>query len=374
MKPTTLPPPRNDWFSLLTGFAETNCEVVRSGIEIIPGPDGHSSMMKSLANQTEYNVGEFTTPSLQELRNKCRDIPMNGKIKLTVELGDVAAKHARRENRLATFQVASQFNCLEFVSQDVLPEEGVTGYAHDRTQGPACAISCGPATIFRNYFVPLDLNGNIVVECGGSVSQKGQSVQLQINNIKDFARIVGSEIENRYFQVVGGYVLTDTRKLQDFNMAMKNDDARNAHAAESLRIGVHTDVQVTSQDWGRTQVIEKDQLVTQVFGSACPISYNSGTSVKDWELLARTVLRSSYEATLRVALLNANRHGFREASNRVFLTCLGGGVFGNPTAWIADAIEGALEKLENYELDVRIVCYSGVEPEINELVRNRSRV
>ena len=44
-------------------------------------------------------------------------------------IGDVASKHALPENALATFQVASQFNCLEFVGPSVVPEDGITGYA-----------------------------------------------------------------------------------------------------------------------------------------------------------------------------------------------------------------------------------------------------
>ena len=35
------------------------------------------------------------------------------------------------------------------------PEHGVTRYQHDRTQGPACAIAAGAATIYRNYFAPV---------------------------------------------------------------------------------------------------------------------------------------------------------------------------------------------------------------------------
>ena len=54
----------------------------------------------------------------------------------------------------ALFQVASQFNLLEMTSPDVTPEDGVTRYAYDRTQGPACAIAAGAATLYRNYFVP----------------------------------------------------------------------------------------------------------------------------------------------------------------------------------------------------------------------------
>ncbi len=37
-------------------------------------------------------------------------------LKLSIVSGDVQAFHGKRENKYATFQVASQFNCLEFVS------------------------------------------------------------------------------------------------------------------------------------------------------------------------------------------------------------------------------------------------------------------
>ena len=39
------------------------------------------------------------------------------------------------------FQAASQFNCLEFAGPEELPEDGVTQYDDDPTQGPACAGS-----------------------------------------------------------------------------------------------------------------------------------------------------------------------------------------------------------------------------------------
>ena len=63
--------------------------------------------------------------------------------------------HRAPENAGTLFQVASQFNLLEMVSPTVTPEDGVTRYQHDRTQGPACAISAGAATIYRNYFAPV---------------------------------------------------------------------------------------------------------------------------------------------------------------------------------------------------------------------------
>lgn len=46
--------------------------------------------------------------------------------------------HGSPEFEGAWFQVASQFNALEMPSPSVTPEQGVTAYVHDRTQGPAC--------------------------------------------------------------------------------------------------------------------------------------------------------------------------------------------------------------------------------------------
>ncbi len=63
--------------------------------------------------------------------------------------GNVAKFHADPLLAGSLFQVASQFNVLEMVSPDVGPDAGVTGYQHDRTQGPACAMSCPAGTVFR---------------------------------------------------------------------------------------------------------------------------------------------------------------------------------------------------------------------------------
>ena len=78
--------------------------------------------------------------------------------------------HQASEYSGALFQVASQFNALEMTGFEVTPEHGVTRYMHDRTQGPACAIAAGAATIYRNYFVPL----------AGGV---GQTAQRQLNGL-----------------------------------------------------------------------------------------------------------------------------------------------------------------------------------------------
>jgi uncharacterized protein (UPF0548 family) len=44
-----------------------------------------------------------------------------------------------------------------------------------------------------------------------------------------------------------------------------------------------------------------------------------------------------------------------------------GGVFGNELAWICSAIERAVLKYDDYELDVRIVNYGSISKEVLRL-------
>jgi len=98
---------------------------------------------------------------------------------------------------------------------------------------------------------------------------------------------------------------------------------------QRLRIGVQWDTLVTIR--GSTHT------VTQAYCSALPVAY-SRHSPDRWEPFARLVLEAAYETTLCAAVLNARSSG----NNRVYLTLLGGGAFGNRTGWITDAVERAL--------------------------------
>lgn len=76
-----------------------------------------------------------------------------GRLRVSLAQGDVRKLHQAPQHAGALFQVASQFNLLEMTSRDVTPEHGVTRYRHDPTQGRACAIAAGAATIYRNYYL-----------------------------------------------------------------------------------------------------------------------------------------------------------------------------------------------------------------------------
>jgi hypothetical protein len=77
-------------------------------------------------------------------------------LKTSIVQGDLRWLHRLPGLGGALFQVAPQFNALEMTGPGVTPEDGVTRYQCDHTQGPACAIAAGAATIYRNYFVALN--------------------------------------------------------------------------------------------------------------------------------------------------------------------------------------------------------------------------
>lgn len=345
------PAPRGDWFSRLFGFAEESYDEARRWLRVErTGPNPHDTVvMESLASGARYGAGAFETPSLGELRARGAGVDLPGRITVSNELGDVAGKHALPENRLATFQVASQFNCLEFVGPSVVPEDGVTRYVSDRTQGPACSIACGAATVFRNYFAHVK-----------GATHEGQRRHCQIDNLQEVSELLGNSPLGKLYDVRGGYTLAKEGQLALLNRTLRQleDEGRLEEVRSALRIGVHSDAQVTSIDWGRKRVYDPEQKVTQVFGSACAVAYNS-CRADSWKAFASLVLEASYEATLWAALLNAVRHQGAAGSRRVFLTCLGGGVFGNSMDWIMHAMRRAVARFEHCALDVRVVTFCG---------------
>jgi hypothetical protein len=141
-----------------------------------------------------------------------------------------------------------------------------------------------------------------------------------------------------------------------------------------LRVGVHQDVQVTSTHWGQRLVKDPEHLVTQVFCSACSVAY-SHNGVDLWAPFASLILEAAYEATLWTSLLHALRRQDDPGARVVFLTALGGGVFGNSMSWIAHALDLACTRVLPFcatagiTLDLRFVTYAPpVDTAIDEIV------
>ena len=320
------------WFADLTGFDEQAVDDVAAQFTI------DDEEIVSHATGRRMRVGHFETPSLSELRDR---VPPATGAPTTVRevVADVQSLHCDPAHASAVFQVASQFNTLEMPSPTVTPERGVTGYVHDHTQGPACAIACGAGTIWRNWLVEID-------------GERGQRADRQIDTLADLVAQTGTE-----FTMQNGYALPSTEELA---MAVAHinalDRAERDALAERLRVGVQWRTEVTLAGSGHA--------VTQVYCSAVPIAY-SPQSATAWEPVARVVLDATYDVCLTAARINADRSGNRT----VFLTLVGGGVFGNPTSWIVEAIDGALQRHADAGLDVALVSYGGSNPALAQLLR-----
>ena len=103
-----------DWFQALFGFQEGAYEWTRDQFDYANG------ILTSRVNGRSIPTGTFETPSLRELRQRARSRGRTSTLRHEV-IGDVLPLHSPPENAEATFQVASQFNCLEFVSPDITP-------------------------------------------------------------------------------------------------------------------------------------------------------------------------------------------------------------------------------------------------------------
>jgi len=345
-----------DWFEALFGFRENSYAETKRRLKATASTDGFWSLEGE--NGVTYQAGRFSTPSLADLQKQAAKLggmeSLRGRVRVKNVTGDVATFHSEAENLHATFQVASQFNCLEFPDAYVTPEDGITNYVFDKTQGPACSVACGPATALRNYFID-------------AAGEPGQTSERQIENLGGMLAELGDA--GKHIVVRNGYTFADNQGLRVVQGVLQDNLPLQESCQKELRVGVHEDVQVTSSAWGRCQQRDSNHTVTQVFGSACSVSY-SGNGRELWESFARQVLLASYEATLWAGLVNALRHDGQAGSRRVFLTCLGGGVFGNPMPWIAEAMRAALEKFSCVDLEVYVVTYRDpVSHELKELER-----
>lgn len=314
------------WFEELTGFKEESPEKVKSMLSI----EGDAFI--SRANHQRFTFGELEISTLAQLKSKAPDkVQYTAEISVSEVVADVQQLHCDEQNAHAIFQAASQFNLLEMVGPSVTPEQGIDRYAHDHTQGPACAIACGAGTIYRNYFVKI---GN----------QLGQTASQQIDCLDSIGQALNNE-ELNLWEMKNGYALANQNGLLtiDQKIAALKPQEREA-LKEKLKVGIQWNTEVTLSD-------TKHQ-VSQVYCSALPVAYCMPKS-EHWEQFARIILEASYEATLYASLINLEKH----QSKQVYLTLVGGGAFGNQESWILESLQKTLRAFKNTPLDVKVVSY-----------------
>lgn len=320
------------WFKKLTGFEEISPEHVRANMEIRDG------FLISKLNHRKYHLGDFELVSLTDLRQRALELKDKSPTKFQQSIGDIKDLHIDPTNHNALFQVASQFNLLEMISPNITPEDGIDRYENDLTQGPACAISAGAATIYRQYFLPL--NGRI-----------GQSKDNQQNCLDDVERILGNK-DHTYWEFSNGYIIDNPGGLERLSEKVaKMDEAMVDRIRCHVKFGIHWNTEVTTTDTGQT--------VSQILCSAIPVSYALGDASL-WLSFAKIILEACYEASLAAAVINKKKNNV----SKVYLTLVGGGDFGNPKSMILSAIRRALDIYKDCGLDVYLLSYRELDPEI----------
>ena len=199
--------------------------------------------------------------------------------------------HQSPGNAGALFQVASQFNLLEMDGPTVTPEDGVTRYKDDPTQGPACAIAAGAATIYRNYFAPV----------AGSL---GQSKERQLDGLADLGASLSAALNRpveTLWRMQNGYALCSRDGLDAIARHLGALVPEQLDVLRGkLRIGIHRNVEVTDC------ATEPRPLVSQAFCPALPVSYTTVPAIH-WMPFASLVLEGAYEAGLKPALVRHSR-------------------------------------------------------------------
>eukprot|EP00802_Teleaulax_amphioxeia_P016791 Tamp_16920.p1 GENE.Tamp_16920~~Tamp_16920.p1 ORF type:complete len:467 (-),score=60.03 Tamp_16920:26-1393(-) len=269
---------QQSWFAELFGFREgSNFAENRAAFQLTP--DRFLLCKSAPAQSARMYVGPFETPTLAELRERypCRgsahEAPQGGLLFQHLPgPGGVSSLIADPDNAGAVFQAASQFNCLEMVSPAVSPEQGITGYIDDRTQGPQCALACPAALVFRNYL------------CGEHGQGQGGDEGEQIDCLADVGHVLGND-GGCIWRMRNGYALPSSAgSMRDLARRLDRDPALVCRAEDALRVGVHWDTSVRPPATHR---------VAQVLASALPVAY-SNTDSADWQNLASLVLRAAY--------------------------------------------------------------------------------
>lgn len=317
------------WFKELFGFEET-VKAVYKNIDIVNS--NGTEILKSKMNGKEYFPGHFELRSLNSFAVPHKH--SNGKLNIIHGYGTsgktflvhALESQSRPEMNGATFQVASNFNCLEFTSEMQTAADGVTGYVLDHTQGPSVSLATGASLLYRNYFVN---------HSSGKIGQIDEEI-----------RLLGGTVLDKFVQ--HGYPIIN----QHASAALGSVDLSN------LKIGVHKNCQVTTTKSDRFFChVNPGQFVHQVFTAALNFSgtvYGCGTTLK----IAKKLLEDEYRATILCAYENSMMFPDRPGSKKLALTLLGGGVFNNPSEMICQAICACEELIVKSGLDVDVVCFS----------------
>ena len=157
--------------------------------------------------------------------------------------------------------------------------------------------------------------------------------------------------------MTNGYALASEEGLIEINNKINSANKSGIDELRKLlRIGIQWNTEATLSNSKHT--------LTQVYCSALPVAYSQQSS-ELWAGFAGIILEASYEAVICTGILNSIETG----NNKVYLTLIGGGAFGNEMTWILNAIKRALNLYKHVGLDIAIVSHGYSNRHVQELVQ-----
>ena len=321
-----------NWFIQTFGFEEISYQKTRQTfLQMF-----YRENCKKLNNM---NIGEFNIYTNFYLRNNINFFS-TGNLNITNITDDIRNIHRNYKN--ATIQVASQLNCLEMINPYIRPENGITIYSQDNTQGPICSLCCPAGLAYRNYIY----NG-------------GQTYNNQICLITEAFQYLKSIDSYLNYNIINGYLLIhNTTDLIKINNLLDNNNVRQ-HFKNVIKSGSHSNQEVSNK---------VNHNVNHVYCAGIPINYNNTITEKSmWSKLSLVWLEAMYENTLLIAIKNNYKLGTNQPC---FLTKLGGGVFGMDDTIIIMAINNAINFIRQKKIfiDVYIVHYGLIDERYKSII------
>jgi len=239
-------------------------------------------------------------------------------------------------------------------SPTAVPEDGITIYKYDKTQGPI-AVMCTPAGIaYRNYLL-----------------EGGQTRGRQIDLSSDLLGYLKSQNPSINWRSQNGYLMIETNEmLKEINQTLLKDLQIRREARSIINAGVHFDLGVydSSRQKQNGNRNSRQKHVNHVLCGGLPISdtYQSHLNRKLWRGMSELFLEAYYEITLLSACYYNIKNGINPPC---YLTQVGGGVFGMDKRQIIRSIKMACNVVakRGYSLNIIIVHHRNIDMDYNSI-------
>ena len=341
----------------------------------------------STSNLQEINIGSFKVKTcqnlFQEIQKIQKEIAGGNKIILNGLIIDVSRTEtmpltkyfvSKKKTNEANpfFVVASQFNCLEMISEDSEPEDGIGVYFDDNTQGPRQAMAGAFGTLYRNYGLDLDdTKFNKVISISISKpkpeNKKGQFGNKQLNLIKPVLEelyLKKTDITNK-FSYKNGYLKLTLDGLKKISTIPGEIIQQTFFKQLHLGIVNNTPLVFIKKKTFNLKLNKQyyTEKFNQIFVSAIPMynyqsefikSYLKTGSLKyehginKYNLFYYTLFYSYYGSLLESLLICLKE---KKTQIKLVLTQVGGGAFANPLLMIDNAIDASIRLFKKNIID-----------------------